>query len=154
MEQILDTVPQYGKTLSLSQTPNGSTAILIVDDAVPKFSVKKNWKFMLIAVGLLMCNTLTGAADQQLSKEANSPTFAAPFFYLWFMSLMRSVTFLVYLPIRLLYDAVNGRQLHYQLDRSTSQTISYSMKNVLASVKAIFRYVLLVTLFGVEGKKH
>lgn len=143
--KLVDLLPYHhhaGRSLSISQTPKGSTTILIVEEERPTLSLRKNWKFLLVALWLLACNTLTGVADQQLSKEVNSPAFTAPFFYLWYMGFIRIFTFLVYLPLRLLYDRIRGRQSGYHLENEsqTPSSRSHVLKNVLTSAKAIYRY--------------
>ncbi|OQV16708.1 hypothetical protein BV898_09218 [Hypsibius exemplaris] len=85
-----------------SKTNNESTTVLIVEMEA-KLPFWRNWKFLTIAVVIMVYNTLTGVADQQIAKEVNSPTFSAPFFLLWCMAVLRTLTFPVYLPIGVAY---------------------------------------------------
>ncbi|OQV22243.1 hypothetical protein BV898_03746 [Hypsibius exemplaris] len=135
-----------------TKTHEESTTILVVEEQPVAASIWKNWKLATFAVLVLTYSTLQLVGDQQIAKAVNSPTFAAPFFLLWYMGVIRTLTFPFYLLLRMTYDFVRSwNSEQKQISPNILSDLKIPTKKPASSmtIKEIYREAELI--FGPAG---
>ncbi|OQV16707.1 hypothetical protein BV898_09217 [Hypsibius exemplaris] len=127
---------------------NGELLVTIISDEKLKLSIWWNWKFLAMACAILAYNTMTGVADQQISKEINSSVFQAPFLLLWYMGIVRTFTFPVYVVIRTTYEFFVQRH-NSKTTTEPEEAINTNFSSILGRFASIYREA--ETVFGASG---
>ncbi|OQV18737.1 hypothetical protein BV898_07176 [Hypsibius exemplaris] len=86
---------------------------------------KATYRFRIIfGLSIIFCIAGLSVCEQQMAKQANTATFRAPFFFLWYSTLIRCFTYPAYLACRLMFEFTR-RKIYRWRNWKNSEMNSY-----------------------------